>query len=76
MVGSLVGETQIAFIQERKILDCSLIACESIHWLKKSKKERMIAKIYFRKACDSVRWCFVDQVLEKMGFGDKWRGWI
>ena len=30
----------------------------------------------FRKVYDLVRWSFVDQVLEKMGFGSIWRKWI
>lgn len=33
-------------------------------------------KLDFCKAYDLVRWVFVDQVLEKMGFGMTWRTWI
>ena len=33
-------------------------------------------KLDFNKAYDSVRWSFVDKVLEKMGFGRKRRQWI
>ena len=47
----------------------ALVACKSVHWLKKAKKEVVIVKLGFRKAYDSIRWSFVDQVLEKMGFG-------
>ncbi|GKA88475.1 RNA-directed DNA polymerase, eukaryota, reverse transcriptase zinc-binding domain protein [Tanacetum coccineum] len=36
----------------------------------------MIFKIDFEKAYDSVRWDYLDDVLEKFGFGSKWRGWI
>lgn len=31
VMDGLVGEVQIAFIHDRKILDGALIACESVH---------------------------------------------
>ena len=36
----------------------------------------MIVKFDFGKAYDFVRWSFVDRVLENVGFGMIWRGWI
>nr|GFD19165.1 RNA-directed DNA polymerase, eukaryota, reverse transcriptase zinc-binding domain protein [Tanacetum cinerariifolium] len=36
----------------------------------------MVFKVDFEKACDSVRWDYLDDVLLKFGFGDRWRGWI
>nr|GEZ43896.1 RNA-directed DNA polymerase, eukaryota [Tanacetum cinerariifolium] len=33
-------------------------------------------KVDFEKAYDSVRWDFLDDILGKFGFGDKWRMWI
>ncbi|GJQ94072.1 gypsy type transposase [Tanacetum coccineum] len=35
-----------------------------------------IVKIDFEKAYDSVRWDYLDDVLRKFGFGEKWCGWI
>nr|GEZ29876.1 putative RNA-directed DNA polymerase, eukaryota, reverse transcriptase zinc-binding domain protein [Tanacetum cinerariifolium] len=40
------------------------------------KKETMIFKVDFEKAYDSVRWDYMDDVLNKFGFGPKWRNWI
>lgn len=73
VMANLVGESQSAFVQGRQILDGALIANEAVHWVKRRKKEAIIMKLDFRKAYDSVRWIFVDQVLEKMGFGRVWR---
>ena len=71
-----VGETQTAFAQGQQILDGALIACKVIHWLKSKKKEAVIMKLDFHKAYDSVRWDFVDHVLNRMGFGQVWPKWI
>ncbi|XP_016170077.1 uncharacterized protein LOC107612834 [Arachis ipaensis] len=35
-----------------------------------------IIKLDFQKAYDKVKWNFVDIVLEKMGFGRRWRAWV
>ncbi|GJW92040.1 RNA-directed DNA polymerase, eukaryota [Tanacetum coccineum] len=40
------------------------------------KKQSLIFKVDFEKAYDSVRWDFLDDVLKKFGFGNKWRDWI
>ncbi|GJU41858.1 RNA-directed DNA polymerase, eukaryota [Tanacetum coccineum] len=36
----------------------------------------MVLKIDFQKAYDSVRWDFIDDILSRFGFGEKWRMWI
>ncbi|XP_072076815.1 uncharacterized protein [Arachis hypogaea] len=72
----LVGDTQSAFAKGRKIHDGALITCETVQWLKLHKKQAAIIKLDFQKAYDRVRWSFVDIVLQKMGFGLRWRTWV
>nr|GEY79025.1 RNA-directed DNA polymerase, eukaryota, reverse transcriptase zinc-binding domain protein [Tanacetum cinerariifolium] len=72
VLGDLVSDTQSAFLKERQISDGPFILNELIQWCKKKKKQSMIFKVDFEKAYDSVRWDFVDTILKKFGFGDKW----
>ncbi|XP_057745700.1 uncharacterized protein LOC130963614 [Arachis stenosperma] len=72
----LIGETQSAFVKGRKIHDGAIIAYETVDWLKRRKKEAVIIKLDFQKAYDRVKWSFVDLVLQKMGFGLRWRSWV
>nr|GEW44278.1 RNA-directed DNA polymerase, eukaryota [Tanacetum cinerariifolium] len=59
-----------------KLSICSFILNEVLKWCKVKKKQALIFKVDFEKAYDSVRWDFLDDVLYKFGFGDKWRKWI
>nr|GFB01423.1 RNA-directed DNA polymerase, eukaryota, reverse transcriptase zinc-binding domain protein [Tanacetum cinerariifolium] len=72
VLGDLVSDTQSAFLKERQILDGPFILNEVIQWCKKKKKQSMTFKVDFEKAYDSVRWNFVDTILKKFGFRDKW----
>nr|GEX87021.1 RNA-directed DNA polymerase, eukaryota [Tanacetum cinerariifolium] len=49
---------------------------EVLQWCTKKKKKSLIFKVDFEKAYDSVRWDFLDDVLKKFGFGNKWCNWI
>ena len=76
MLESIVNEVQSAFIAERQILDGPFILNEVMQWCKSKKKKALFFKVDFEKAYDSVRWDFLDYVLNKFGFGNKWRKWI
>ncbi|GKA61377.1 RNA-directed DNA polymerase, eukaryota [Tanacetum coccineum] len=77
VLGGIVSEVQSAFVANRQILDGPFILNEVIQWCKAKKKQTLIFKVDFEgKAYDSVRWDFLDDVLCKFGFGDKWRRWI
>lgn len=76
VIGNIVNDVQSAFVANRQILDVPFILNELFQWCKKKKKQTMIFKADFEKAYDSVRWDYLDDILLKFGFGDKWCGWI
>ncbi|GJR42044.1 RNA-directed DNA polymerase, eukaryota [Tanacetum coccineum] len=57
-------------------MDGPLILNETISWCKYRKEKALMFKVDFQKAFDSVRWDHLDDILDKIGFGLKWRGWI
>ncbi|GJX70697.1 RNA-directed DNA polymerase, eukaryota, reverse transcriptase zinc-binding domain protein [Tanacetum coccineum] len=76
VLGDLVNEIQSAFMTDRQILDGPFILNELVQWCKKRKKQVMFFKVDFEKAYDSVRWEFLDDILKKFGFCEKWCNWI
>ncbi|GKF57332.1 RNA-directed DNA polymerase, eukaryota, reverse transcriptase zinc-binding domain protein, partial [Tanacetum coccineum] len=76
VLGDLVNKVQSAFVADRQIIDGPFILDEVLQWCRRKKKHALIFKVDFQKAFDSVRWDFVDDVLNKFGFGDRWRTWI
>lgn len=76
VLGSVISETQSAFIQNRQILDGILIANEVVNEATKLKKDLMLFKVDFEKAYDSVDWGYLDAVMDRMSFPGLWRKWI
>ena len=72
----LIDERQTAFMKGRHILHGVLIANEVIAEAKLRKKPCMVFKVDFEKAYDSVSWGFLDYMLMRMGFCERWRKWI
>nr|GFC16892.1 RNA-directed DNA polymerase, eukaryota [Tanacetum cinerariifolium] len=76
VLGDIVSEVQSTFIAGIHILDGPFILNEVLQWCKIKKKQALIFRVDFEKAYDSVRWDFLDEVLKKFGFGEKWCKWI
>ena len=57
-------------------MDVVLIANEAIDSRSSLKKPGILCKLYIEKTYDHVNWDFLMGMLEKMGFGLKWRQWI
>ncbi|KAJ9701497.1 hypothetical protein PVL29_006726 [Vitis rotundifolia] len=76
VVGKVVSPTQNAFVEGRQILDAALIANEAIDSLLKGDEAGVLCKLDLEKAYDHINWDFLLTVMQKMGFGEKWAGWI
>ncbi|GKA93469.1 RNA-directed DNA polymerase, eukaryota [Tanacetum coccineum] len=76
VISGLISEVQTAFLPNRQILDGPFIISEILSWCKQKRQQAMIFKVDFAKAYDSIRWDYLDEVLNSFGFGSKWRSWI
>jgi exonuclease III len=76
VIGSVISESQSAFIKGRQILDGILVANEVVDEARRQNKELLLFKVDFEKAFDSIDWRYLDAVLLKMGFPTLWRKWI
>ncbi|GJY24460.1 RNA-directed DNA polymerase, eukaryota [Tanacetum coccineum] len=76
VIAGLISDVQTTFLPSRQILDGPFVINELLSWCKHKKQHAMIFKVDFAKAYDSVRWDFLDDVLQSFGFGFKWRSWI
>ncbi|GAU51099.1 hypothetical protein TSUD_411800 [Trifolium subterraneum] len=76
VIGSIISESQTAFVKDRQILDGILIANEVVDEARKSKKDLMLFKVDFEKAYDSMDWGYLDKVMGRMSFPTLWRKWI
>jgi len=76
MIGSVISDSQSAFIKGRQILDDILVANEIVDETHKCKMELILIKVGFEKACNTIDWGYLDAVMLKMGFPTLWRKWI
>lgn len=72
----LFDDHQYGFIRGRQAAESILLVHEVHHTIKSDHNKGLILKLDFEKAFDTVRWDFLFQSMDKLGFGARWIMWI
>ncbi|RZB71178.1 Inositol hexakisphosphate and diphosphoinositol-pentakisphosphate kinase VIP2 [Glycine soja] len=74
---TIIGETQTAFIKNRKMTDNIFLVQEILRkYARKRSSPRCLLKIDLHKAYDSISWKFLDWILKSIGFPVQFCTWI
>jgi hypothetical protein len=76
LLPELVSPSQSTFIKKRCIHDNFLHVRGMIKEMHREKTPGFFLKLDITKAFDSVSWPFLLELLEVLGFGERWRRWI
>lgn len=79
LLPSIISDTQGAFVSGRLISDNIIIAHEMVYGLQTNDKVAenfMAIKTDMSKAYDHVEWCFLETLLENLGFDRVWIRWV
>ena len=71
----IISENQSVFLSERLITVNVLIAFELMHYLDHKRDGKdcyMVIKLDMSKTYNRVKWGFIEQVMKKLGFHEKW----
>ena len=76
LLPSTISSQQMTFVNGRQITDAILVTNKTIDYWKIKKTHGLIFKLDIKKAFDKINWNFIDFILKKKQFPDKWREWI
>ncbi|XP_042969115.1 uncharacterized protein LOC122301804 [Carya illinoinensis] len=71
----IISKNQSAFLPGRLITDNVMVAYEALHTMKTRQKGRigsMALKLDISKAYDRIEWGFLEAIMRKLGFGERW----
>jgi hypothetical protein len=75
VLGEIISPNQSAFISGRLITDNVLIAFEALHTMDSrlsGKEGYMALKLDMSKAYDRVEWDFLELIMRRLGFDERW----
>ena len=75
ILANVVNESQGAFVLGRQITDNVLVAFETMHCIngkRKGKEALMALKLDMSKAYDRVEWRYLEVIMRKLGFSERW----
>ncbi|XP_019184158.1 PREDICTED: uncharacterized protein LOC109179042 [Ipomoea nil] len=75
LLEGIISESQSAFLPGRLISDNIMIASEVGHYLRRKQLGQVgwaALKLDMAKAYDRMEWPFVEQMLRRLGFDDRW----
>jgi hypothetical protein len=72
----IVDPTQSAFLKGRNLVDGVVVINEVVDLARRNGQSCVILKVDFEKAYDSVERSFLEYMLRRFGFCDKWLDWI
>jgi hypothetical protein len=75
MLNYIISQNQSTFLPGRLITDNIIVAFEALHSMKTRLKGRqgyMALKLDMSKAYDRVEWVFLETIMRRLGFNDKW----
>jgi hypothetical protein len=75
VLGKIISPNQSTFIPGRLITDNIIIAFEALHTMDtrlKGKEGYMALKLDMSKVYDRVEWNFLETVMSRIGFADRW----
>jgi hypothetical protein len=75
-MNSIISLNQSAFLKGRNLVDGVVVVNEIVDLAKKTGNDCMVFKVDFEKAYDSVDWNFLEYMLYRFGFCEKWIRWI
>lgn len=76
---TIITEHQSAFVKDRLITDNILVVFESLHCMRKYNSGDpgfMAIKLEMNKAYDRVEWLYLENLMRRMGFNEKWIGLV
>ncbi|XP_068471476.1 uncharacterized protein [Phaseolus vulgaris] len=72
----VIDENQYAFLKNKGMLDSVLMANEVVEEVRRNHRSTLCFKVDYEKAYDLVRWDFLLDMLQRLGFHSKWVRWV